>query len=154
MKQAKTRTAYFEQSERWVRVDDMGNPIGDPSEVNVVVKEISRNDFMITYLASLVGLIDSIGNKKMKVVKYILSHMDKSTNKLTETEQEIAAGCGISRKTVNDTLRLLTDAGFVSRKTGVVMLSPKIAHKGNAQKERMLMTKFRQMAGDDNVRDS
>lgn len=147
----KKTVATFEQSERWVRVDDDDNPIGEPQEVNVLVKEISRHDFMITYLSQLVGLLDTIGNKKMKVVKYILKNMDKSTNKLTETVQEISAACNVSHVTVLETLNLLEDAGFIARKTGVVMLSPKIAHKGNAHKERYLLTKFYEMRGDEKV---
>lgn len=144
----KKKTAYFENSERWVRVDSNGEHIGEPSEVNVVVKEISRSDFMITYLAHLVGMLDSIGNKKMKVAKYILEHMDKSTNKLTETAIEIAENCKVGRGTVLSTLDILEKAGFIVRKKGWLMLSPKIAHKGNAQKERYLMTKFREMRDD------
>lgn len=145
----KIKTAAFEQSERWVRVDLNNNPIGEPQEVNVFVKQISRNDFMITYLSHLAGLLDEIGNKKLKVVKHILKEMDKSTNKLTETVEEIASACGVSHVTVIDTLKILENAGFIARKTGVVMLSPKIAHKGNASKERFLMTKFREIRGDE-----
>ncbi len=104
---------------------------------------------MITYLADMVSLIETIGNKKMKVVKYILKNMDKSTNKLTETVNEIAAHCKVSKVLVVQTLKLLEDAGFIARKTGVVMLSPKIAHKGSAQKEQMLLTKFREMRDDE-----
>ena len=142
-KTTKKTVAAFEHSELWVRVDADGNPIGKPEEVNVLVKQISRNDFMITYLGALVGLIDNLGNKKMQVVKYILQTMDKSTNKLTETTTEIAKGAGVSRVVVSETLRILEDANFIARKTGVVMLSPKIAHKGSAYKERMLLTKFK-----------
>ena len=145
----KKTTATFEQSERWVRVDNDNNPIGEPSEVNVLVKEISRHDFMITYLAQMVSMLDTIGNRKMKVVKYILANMDKSTNKLTETTTELAEHCGVSRMCVSETLGLLEDAGFIARKTGVIMLSPKIVHKGNVQKERLLMTKFRELRGED-----
>lgn len=141
-RQKKTTMAAFEHSEMWVRVDSEGNPIGEPQEVNVLVKQISRNDFMITYLAELVSLIDIVGNKKMTVVKYILQNMDKSTNKLTETTTEIAQNSGVSRMVVSETLKILEEAGFIARKTGVVMLSPKIAHKGSAQKEKMLLTKF------------
>lgn len=145
----KKTTATFEQSERWVRVDSNNQFIGEPQEVNVLVKEISRHDFMITYLSQLVSLLDTIGNKKMKVVKYILKNMDKSTNKLTETIQEISEACGVSHVTVIETLNLLEESGFIARKTGVVMLSPKIAHKGNVQKERYLLTKFYEMRGDE-----
>lgn len=143
-------TATFEHSERWVQVDSQNQPVGEPKEVNVMIKELTRNDFMITYLADIVSLIDTIGNKKMKVVKYVLKNMDKSTNKLTETTAEISEHCGVSRMCVTETLQILEKAGFIARKTGVVMLSPKIAHKGNASKERFLLTKFHQMQGDDN----
>lgn len=145
----KKTVAEFENPERWVRVDDDNNPIGEPQEVNVLVKKLSRSDFMITYLAHMVSLIDSIGNKKMKVVRYILKNMDKSTNKLTETTSEIAEHCGVSRQCVSDTLKILSESGFIARKVGVVMLSPKIAHRGNAQREHYLLTKFHEMKGDD-----
>lgn len=145
----KQTIAQFEQSERWVRVAPDGSHIGEPQDVNVLVKRITRNNFMITYLADMVSLIDTIGNKKMKVVKYILKNMDTSTNKLTETTAEIAKGAGVSRVVVSQTLQLLEEAGFIARKTGVVMLSPKIAHKGSATKERLLMTKFRELREDD-----
>ena len=37
------------------------------------VKPIGRTEpFMITYLAEIINLIDTLGNKKMQVVKYIL----------------------------------------------------------------------------------
>ena len=145
----KKTIATFENSERWVRVDKNDNPIGEVQEVNVLVKEISRSDFMITYLAHLVSMLDSIGNKKMKVVKYILKNMDKSTNKLTETTTELAEHCNVSRMCVSETLKILEDSGFIARKTGVIMLSPKIVHKGNVQKERILLTKFREMKNEE-----
>lgn len=140
-KTVKKTTAHFEEKERWVRVDGDGNQIGEPQEVNVLVKEISRSGFAITYLGELIRLIDTIGNKKMKVVKYILGKMD-SENKLVETIREIAEHCEVSTRVVNETLKLLDDVGFIARKTGCVMLSPKIAHKGNARRERYLLTKF------------
>lgn len=144
-KTTKQTQAYFENSEFWCKVNpETGEIISEPTEVNVLVKKISRNGFAITYLSDLVRLIDTIGNKKMKVVKYILEKMD-STNKLTETTTEIAKHCEVSRMVVSDTLKLLEEVGFVARKTGVVMLSPKIIHKGNAQRERFLLTKFREI---------
>jgi len=86
-------------------------------------------------------MIESIGNKKMQVVKYILQNMD-SNNKLSETVREIAKGVGCSIQTVQETLALLQSVGIIARKTGTVMLSPKLVHKGNAKRERFLMTKF------------
>ncbi len=120
---------------------DTGEVIGDIKQVDVIVKEVPRTGFAITYLATIINMIDSIGNKKMQVVKYILQKMD-SNNLLLETVREIAAGSGCSLQTVNDTLRTLEACGVIARKTGAVMLSPKLVHKGNAKKEKYLMTKF------------
>lgn len=120
---------------------DTGEIIGEVKAVDVVIKEVPRTGFAITYLSSIINMIDSIGNKKMQVVKYILKNMD-SNNILLQTVREVAAGCGCSVQTVNDTLRLLSDTGIIARKTGAIMLSPKLVHKGNARKERYLMAKF------------
>lgn len=120
---------------------DTGEIIGDVKKVDVVIREVPRTGFAITYLSSIINLIDSIGNKKMQVVKYILQRMD-SNNILLETVREIADGCKCSVQTVQDTLKLLEGAGVIARRTGAVMLSPKLVHKGNAKKERYLMAKF------------
>lgn len=120
---------------------DTGELIGTIKRVDVVLKEIPRSGFAITYLSTIIGMIESIGNKKMQVVKYILQNMD-SNNKLSETVREIVAGSKCSLQTVNETLKILESAGIIARKTGTVMLSPKLIHKGNAQRERFLMTKF------------
>lgn len=120
---------------------DTGEYIGEVKRVDVVIKEVPRTGFAITYLSSIINLIDSIGNKKMQVVKYVLKNMD-SNNILLQTVREVADGCGCSVQTVNDTLKLLEQAGIIARKTGAIMLSPKLVHKGNARKERYLMAKF------------
>lgn len=127
---------------------DTGEIIGEIIPADVIVKEIPRTGFAITYLSSVIQMIDSIGNKKMQVVKYILSKMD-SNNKLSETVREIAAGSKCSLQTVQETLKLLESCGIIARKTGTVMLSPKLAHKGNAQRERFLMTKFTEIKTSD-----
>ena len=132
----------LEKQEYYQQVNpDTGEIIGDIKTVDVVVREVSRVGFSITYLATIINMIDNIGNKKMQVVKYILQKMD-SNNKLSETVREISAGSKCSLQTVNDTLKVLEECGIIARKTGTVMLSPKLIHKGNAARERFLMTKF------------
>ena len=111
------------EQEYWLRVDASGKPISDEvKKVDVIVKEIPRTGFAITYLSTIVQMIELVGN--------------------SETVREISTGCNCSLQTVNDTLKILENAGIIARKTGTVMLSPKLIHKGNAQKERFLMTKF------------
>lgn len=132
----------LKEQEYWLRCDENGKPISDEvKKIDVVIKEVPRTGFAITYLSTVINMIESIGNKKMQVVKYILGKMD-SNNKLSETVREISKGSGCSLQTVNDTLKILEDCGIIARKVGTVMLSPKLMHKGNVQRERYLMTKF------------
>lgn len=143
----------LKESEYWLRCDENGNLIDkEVKAVDILVKEVPRTGFAITYLSTIINMIDSIGNKKMQVVKYILQNMD-SNNKLSETVREISAGCGASLQTVQETLKLLEECGIVARKTGTVMLSPKLAHKGNARREKFLMTKFIQINNGEDTED-
>lgn len=140
----------LKESEYWLRCDENGNLIDNQVKaVDVVIKEVPRVGFAITYLSTVINMIDTIGNKKMQVVKYILQKMD-SNNKLSETVREISAGSGCSLQTVQETLKLLESCGIIARKTGTVMLSPKLAHKGNARREKILMTKFIEIQGSEN----
>lgn len=123
---------------------DTGEVIGEIITADVLIKEVPRSGFAITYLSTIINMIESIGNKKMQVVKYVLQKMD-SNNKLSETVREIAEGSNCSLQTVHETLKLLEQAGIIARKTGTVMLSPKLIHKGNSKRERFLMTKFREI---------
>lgn len=135
----------IKEQEYWLRVDEEGKPVdAEVKKMDVVIKEVPRVGFAITYLSSIVQMIDAIGNKKMTVVKYILQNMD-SNNKLNETTTEIAEHCSVSRMTVSDTLKMLESAGIIARKTGLIMLSPRLVHKGNAQRERYLLTKFKEI---------
>lgn len=135
----------IKDQEYWLRVDEEGKPLeAEVKKMDVVIKEVPRVGFAITYLSSIVQMIDAVGNKKMSVVKYILQNMD-SNNKLNETTTEIAENCGVSRVTVSETLKMLEQAGVIARKVGLIMLSPKLIHRGNAQRERYLLTKFREI---------
>lgn len=131
------------EQEYYLQVDpETGQPVtGELKVVDVLVKEIPRVGFAITYLSSIINMIETIGNKKMQVVKYVLQKMD-TNNILLQTVREISEGSGCSLQTVNETLKILESAGIIARRTGAVMLSPKLVHKGNAKKERYLMTKF------------
>ncbi len=123
---------------------ETGEVIGDIINADVVIKEIPRTGFSITYLSTIISLIENIGNKKMQVVKYILQNMTPQ-NILVETVREISKKSGCSPQTVNQTLQLLERCGIIARKSGCVMLTPKLLHKGNAQKEKYLLMKFNEM---------
>lgn len=136
----------FIGTSRWIKLDENGKPTGEIKEVDEFESQLdtSRNGFMITYLSAMISLIDKLGTKKMQVVKYILNNMSKSENTLIITTQELAEKSGVSKPVVLETLRLLEEANLIRRRVGAIILSAQLIHRGNENKERYLMTKFKE----------
>ena len=123
--------------ERWQNLDT-----GEIIEATEVIKKVERNGFMITYLSAIINLIDSLRNKKMQVVKYILNNMEKSNNTLIITTQELSEKSKVSKPIVIETLKTLEDAGIIKRRTGAIMIHSDLIHRGSANKEKALLTRF------------
>lgn len=123
---------------RWQNLDT-----GEVIETNEIIKKAPRNGFMITYLTSIINLIDTLGNKKMQVVKYILSNMDKSTNTLLITVRELAKKSGVSLQTASETLILLEKSKIIIRRTGAIMIHSNLVHRGDESKEKFLLARFK-----------
>ncbi len=116
---------------------------GEIVEANEVLKKApERNGFMITYLSTIIDLLDIVGNKKLVIVKYILNNMDTHNNTLLTTTRELAKATRVSTPTITETLKILEENEIISRRTGAIMLNPKLVHKGSSGKERALITRF------------
>lgn len=129
-------------TEKWCRIDEITGEIIEVKEIDTFEKTISRNGFMITYLSEIICLIENLGNKKMLVVKYILNNMSKYENTLIITTPELSKKCGVSRQTVSETLKLLEEANLIKRRTGAIMLNPRLLNNKQAKGEAIMMTKF------------
>ena len=124
----------------WVNLET-----GERREVDEFERPVGRNEpFMITYLYEIIKLIDTLGNKKMKVIKYILKNMNKSDNVLVITTTELAEKAGTSRQTVSDTLSLLTEAGIIKRRVGAIMINPKLMNNKRASGENLMLIRYQQ----------
>jgi len=137
-KQRVENEVIYNGKSRWQNLET-----GEIIETDEVIKKTPRNGFMITYLSAIIQLIDSLGNKKMQVVKYILANMDKSTNTLIITTPELAKKANVSRQTVSDTLKTLEEAQIITRRTGAIMIHPNLIHRGSDSKEKYLLARFR-----------
>lgn len=116
-------------------------------QADMFFKPLGRNEpFMITYLAEIINLIDNLGNKKMKVVKYILNNMSKSDNILLITNRELASKASVGINTVTETLKVLEKANIIQRRTGAIMISPKLLNNKKAKGEAIMMTKYKQFS--------
>lgn len=117
---------------------------GEVITANQIIKKTDRNGFMITYLSAIINLIESLGNRKIQVVKYILENIDKSTNTLIITNRELARDSKVSLDTVSKTLLILKKAKIITTRTWAIMISPELVHKGSQSKEQYLLTKFQE----------
>jgi hypothetical protein len=98
----KDRTIYTGR-EVWVN-----QSTGEVREVDAFERSVGRKEaFMVTYLGEIINMIETLGNKKMQVVKYILANMCKTNNTLIITTRELAEKCGVGHNTVLETLKLL-----------------------------------------------
>ena len=117
---------------------------GEIIETDTVTKKVGRNNFMITYLTYMLDLFDLLGTKKMQVVKYIFKNMNASNNTLIITTAELAKETNVSKPVVIETLKLLEKEGLITRRVGSLMMNPKLVHRGSNQKEKYLLTKFKE----------
>lgn len=138
-KDRKENKVLYAGSDEWIN-----SRTGEVITANQIIKKTDRNGFMITYLSAIINLIESLGNRKMQVVKYILDNMDKSTNTLIITNRELAKKSNVSLDTVSKTLIILKKAKIITTRTGAIMISPELVHKGNKSKEQYLLTKFQE----------
>lgn len=138
-KQKKENEVLYSGKSRWQNLET-----GEVIETDEVIKKTPRNGFMITYMGAIIQLIDSLGNKKMQVVKYVLNNMDKSTNTLIITTRELARKSEVSLQTVVDTLKVLEEAQIIVRKTGAIMIHSSLMHRGNESKEQYLLARFQE----------
>lgn len=116
---------------------------GEKIKAQTIIKRLDRKGFEITYLAYLFELFDILGNKKMQVFRYILENKDYD-NKLIITTRELAEKAKVSLKIAHTTLQILEDKGLIKRRIGSLMVIPKIAHRGDKDREKNLMIKFKE----------
>lgn len=158
--QHKSPETIYHGQEAYVKIDSKAliesgevKIIGEPILADEVVKKVNRKGFEITYLAYFIDLFDKLGGKKYIVFKYIIEHKS-AENTLIITVRELAEKTGTSTRTVQDTLKLLREAGLIKCRIGAIMLVPKLAHRGSDRREAYLMQKFEVFSDDDSDNDS
>ena len=100
----------------------------------IPVQEISVEErdfnFHKVWLSHLIQSLDEISNQKQRLAYWIIDNLDRE-NKLTMTQRQIAAQSGLSYQTVNRTMSLLKESGFLVQITiGAYMVNPAIVWKG------------------------
>lgn len=150
MSKERNQSIKYTGTEMLYKINRETGEFEEVGQADMFYKPVARTEpFMITYLAEIINLIDNLGNKKMQVVKYILRNMSKSDNILLITNRELAEKANVGINTVTDTLKTLEKANIIQRRTGAIMISPKLMNNKKAKGEAIMMTKYKQFNDDE-----
>jgi predicted transcriptional regulator len=122
----------------------INNETGEIIETLVIEKNIEQDfNFYKVWLNDLLNVLEVVGNKKLKVIKWILNNIDPKTNRIVTTHEEIAKELGITRVVVSQTFKQLIDNNFIKKiRNGLYMVNPDIIIKGNSGKRQNLLIRY------------
>ena len=124
------------QKGTWVNVET-----GQKVSGYLSLTRVERKDFDIVYFSYLFDLFDKLGGKKFQVLKYILANKTND-NTLIITVRELAKASNTSTRTVNDTLKMLREAGIIKTRLGAIILNSRFTVRGSKAKEEWIFHKF------------
>lgn len=115
---------------------------GELVEVNQIVKRVyGQKAFWKVYLMDFLQILGCFENKQLDVLIYILEHTNSSTNLFLGTYRSIADKAHVSYDTVQRTVRLLLEKGFLKKiQNGAYQVSPEIMLKGSDHKKQLLLS--------------
>ena len=123
---------------------------GEIKEMLVVDKYVEQDfNFHKIWLTDLLNIIEIIGTKKLKVIKYILNNMNTKDNTIYFTQRGLAKELGLSLQTINDTIKILIESNFMRKiQTGVYQINPDIVVKGSTGKRMNLLIQYKSLEKD------
>jgi len=131
-----------------IRVEDWtNNDTGETKSFTVIPKETNESvdvNWWKVWLPDLLVIMGAIGNKKIKVLKYILDNISPYDNSFGGTIREIAENTKTSKGTVQRVLDILTDEVdfLVKVRVGYYQINPNILAKGKNKKRMGLMIEY------------
>jgi len=120
---------------------------GEELACKTVVKTIQTDtDFYKIWVLDALGILKIVGGQKMCVVNHIFENMIPSKNMFLGSMREISEATGISTVTVNKTIMILVDKGFLRKvRNSCYMVNPDIIAKGNSKKRQALLVLYNQL---------
>jgi hypothetical protein len=123
---------------------------GEVIKTTYIVKKYKGDfNFHKVWLADLLNVLEVVGNKKLKVIRWILSNINNKTNQIIGTHQKISEKIGVSRVVVSQTFKLLQDADFlVKEQNGVYKINPLILVQGDNKKRQSILVEYKELKDD------
>jgi|TARA_R100000908_G_C3751224_1_gene145829 hypothetical protein len=113
---------------------------GELEKFNVVNQYDQDFNFEKLWLGHILDSLDIIGNKKIKVLNWLLANKN-AQNQVIGTQRKIAKSAQVSLQVVSNTMSMLIQSNLIKKvQDGVYMLNPEIIFKGkNSQRMNVLL---------------
>jgi DNA-binding transcriptional regulator YhcF (GntR family) len=116
---------------------------GEIEEFNVIKSEDSDFDFDKLWTAQILLAIDEFGNQKTKLLMHLIKIRERSNNAVIRTVMELANETGMNKNTVSATLKILQKHRIITRKTGVIFISPEVVYRGSHSNRMRVLIDYR-----------
>lgn len=118
---------------------------GEVEKFNVVKQYDQDFNFQKLWLGHILESLDIIGNKKIKVLNWLLANKDNN-NQVIGTQRVIAKKANVSLQLVNETLKMLQLSNLLKKKQqGVYILNPEVIFQGSNSKRMNILLKYSQV---------
>jgi hypothetical protein len=131
----------FKGSRRLIDADT-----GEVIETQVVERSVEGGDagYHKIWLGHILELVDELGNAKMNVLVWLLKEAN-SQNQVDANLDEIAAGSGVGKSSVQRLMKALLAADVIARprRYGPWRLNPDVIFQGGHQRRMNVLIKYR-----------
>ncbi|BCC56668.1 replication/maintenance protein RepL [Bacillus cereus] len=104
---------------------------GELNEMQVINIEERDANFHKIWLGHIIESLDLIGNKKIKILSFIMQNIN-SDNLFLMTYDEMAKELSISKPTIVETMKALQSSNFLKKvRNGQYAINPDVIFKGN-----------------------
>lgn len=119
---------------------------GEIEEFTVVKKNISADfNFHKIWLEDLLNILNTMGNKKITILSYLLGIMRTSDNTISFTMRSLAEDTQVSLPTVQSTITELIESNVIKRDIRIKSLytfNPNLLVKGDSKKRAKLLVEY------------
>ncbi|HDR7214965.1 replication/maintenance protein RepL [Heyndrickxia sporothermodurans] len=118
---------------------------GEIVEMNVTEIEERDANFHKIWLGHVMESLDIIGNKKVKILQFIINNMNKE-NQFLYTYSMIEKETNISRATIAETMTSLQSADFLKKvKNGHYEINPDVIFKGGKNARMDILIRYKNL---------
>jgi len=118
---------------------------GEIEEMEVISIEERDANFHKIWLGHIVESLDLIGNKKLKVLTFIMDNLN-SENMFLMTYKEIEQKTGISQPTIAETMKALQESDFLKKiRAGTYQINPDKIFKGGKNSRLNVLMQYNEI---------